>query len=346
MRTLPNFSLKSLNSFGFDISAEEYIAVESSDVLRQAIDYATSKSIPWYVIGGGSNLVIHENLPGLTIHVHIMGKKLVTKTSSHALVDVGAGENWHEFVQWTLDNDLPGLENLALIPGTCGAAPIQNIGAYGSEIGQFIDSIEVLDTHQEDDELMWQTLTKADCQFKYRHSLFKDHPGRYIVTQVRLAIPLEWRPNLQYAELAKHISNISPLLPIDIFEAVCQIRQAKLPDPKVLGNAGSFFHNPVVDESTYLSLKEKFPNLVSFPSQTINGQAQFKLAAGWLIDQCGFKGYRQGDIGVYDKQALVLVNHGHGNGKELLQLATLIQEKIHAVYGVDLTQEPINLPTS
>ena len=344
MQTIINFPLKSLNSFGFDVKAKEFIAVESSANLRSAIDYAQAHSLPWFVIGGGSNLVIHNDFPGLTIHVQIMGKKLVSKTATHAFVDVGAGENWHAFVQWSLDNQLPGLENLALIPGTCGAAPIQNIGAYGCEIGQWIDSVEVLDTYESDEDRMWQTLTRSDCQFQYRHSVFKKDPGRYIVTQVRLAIPLVWRPNLQYAELAKHVANISPLLPKDVFAAVCHIRQAKLPDPKVLGNAGSFFHNPIVDESTYLSLKNQFPDLVAYPSDTLNGTPQFKLAAGWLIDACGFKGFRQGNVGVYHQQALVLVNYGHGNGKELLDLARTIQEKIHAVYGVDLTQEPINLP--
>jgi len=344
VQTIINFPLKSLNSFGFDVKAREFIAVKSTVDLRNAINYAQTHSLPWFVIGGGSNLVIHEDVPGLTIHVQIIGKKLVSKTTTHAFIDVGAGENWHEFVKWTLDNDLPGLENLALIPGTCGAAPIQNIGAYGCEIGQWIDSVEVLDTHERHEDRMWQTLMRSECQFQYRHSIFKKDPGRYIVTQVRLAIPLAWHPNLQYAELAKYVAAVSPLRPNDIFDAVCEIRRAKLPDPKVLGNAGSFFHNPIVDESTYLSLKNKFPEIVAYPSNTLNGIPQFKLAAGWMIDACGFKGFRQENVGVYDKQALVLVNHGNGNGKELLDLARTIQEKIHAVYGVDLTQEPINLP--
>jgi UDP-N-acetylmuramate dehydrogenase len=342
VRILHDFSLKLLNSFGFDAKAKAFIKVCEVDELIECIHYAKSQEWPWFIIGGGSNVVIHDHLPGLTIQMGIQGRVIVDETSTHVLIDVGAGENWHAFVQWTLDQELPGLENLALIPGTCGAAPIQNIGAYGAEVENFIDSVEVVDIASMDVKI--SRLSHQQCHFSYRHSIFKDEPGRYIVTRVRFALPKHWQPNLKYAELASQFQYQASPKAKDIFDAVCDIRTRKLPDPKELGNAGSFFHNPVVDETAFLLLKERFPSIVAFP-YTQAEQTLYKLAAGWLIDQCGFKGYRQGNVGVYDKQALVLVHFGGASGKDILELARIIKEKIHAVYGVDLIQEPINLPS-
>ena len=344
MQILFNFPLKSLNSFGFDVKAKEFIRVHHTQDLLEALEYASSHQMPFQVLGGGSNVLLKEDLPGLTIHLELLGKSIVHQSATHTFIDVAAGENWHEFVAWTLDNHCPGLENLALIPGTCGAAPIQNIGAYGAEVATWIDSVEVLDLHHVDDDQAWQTLSRQDCQFTYRHSIFKDQPKRYIVTQVRFAIPKTWQANLQYAELANYFLHQPTPSAEDIFNAVCQIRSNKLPNPQFLGNAGSFFHNPQVNQATLTALKEKFPQLVAYPGDSVNGEMLYKLAAGWLIDQCGFKGFRQGNVGVYEKQALVLVNHGNGTGQEMLALASLIKEKIHAVYGVDLTQEPILMP--
>ena len=344
MQILFNFPLKSLNSFGFDVKAKEFVSVTNTQDLLEAVQYAIAHDMPIHILGGGSNVLIHEDLSGLTIHLQLLGKSMVSQSATHSLIDVCAGENWHDFVAWTLDNDFPGLENLALIPGTCGAAPIQNIGAYGLEVGNWIDSVEVLDLEQLDQEQAWHTLSRQDCDFTYRNSIFKKYPNRYIVTQVRFAIPRLWRANLSYAELANYFLHLPNPTAQDIFAAVCEIRSRKLPDPLVLGNAGSFFHNPQVSEATYLALLEQFPQLVAYPQGIVDGQKLFKLAAGWLIDQCGFKGYRLGNVGVYEKQALVLVNYSGGSGKDILRLADLIKEKIHAVYGVDLTQEPIMLP--
>lgn len=344
MQILFNSPLKSLNSFGFDVKAQELICVKNTQELLESISYANSKYLPFFILGGGSNVLITKDLPGLTIHLQLLGKSIVHESSTHTYIDVAAGEQWHDFVAWTLDQGLSGLENLALIPGTCGASPIQNIGAYGSDVAAFIDSVEVLDLEHLTDGREWQTLSRQDCQFSYRHSIFKTFPKRYVVTQVRFALPKIWRANLSYAELAKFFLNQPNPSAQQIFDAVCQIRRKKLPDPKLLGNAGSFFHNPQVSEATYLTLRDKFPGLVAFAGEAVNGLARYKLAAGWLIDQCGLKGYRQGDVGVYDQQALVLVNYGPGTGQDVLDLARMIQEKIHAVYGVDLTFEPVIIP--
>jgi UDP-N-acetylmuramate dehydrogenase len=350
-----NFSLQKLNSFGFLSYAEYFVSVENELELSNAIEFATQKKIPWQVIGRGSNVVLQDFLPGLTIHMSILGKKLVSESGTHFYIDCGAGENWHDFVSWTVEEGYPGLENLALIPGTTGAAPIQNIGAYGAEAASMIDSVEVLDTksllsaqsipeNERNPSQNWQVIPKADCQFAYRDSIFKRDLQAYVVTQVRFAIPKKWQANLSYAELANYfLDNKSPSAQ-EIFDAVVTIRSKKLPDPTLLGNAGSFFHNPIVGLATYTQLKEKFTGLVSYPVPELLGEKQFKLAAGWLIDQCGLKGYRVADCGVYEKQALVLVNYGTAKGSEMLELANYIKQTVLEKFGVLLSQEPINLP--
>ena len=348
MQIHSNYPLQLLNSFGFAAFAQEFVSVKTNSELFDAISYANSKKLPWQIIGGGSNIVLRSNLPGLTIQMQILGKKLVRETESQFVIDVGAGENWHDFVAWTLENNYLGLENLALIPGTVGAAPIQNIGAYGQEVEAFIDSVEVVDTAlmkpTSDQESVSVVLSNVDCQFTYRDSIFKSNPSRFVVTQVRFAIPKKWLANIQYAELSKQFfDNPSPSAK-DIFLAVCQIRKNKLPDPNLLGNAGSFFHNPVVSSSQFEVLKGRFPDIIANATITPQGKKYYKLAAGWLIDQCGFKGVRLGQIGVYDRQALVLVNHGGASASDLLELASQIKEKVHTVYGVDLVQEPITMP--
>lgn len=337
-----NISLKNLNSFGFEAIAEKALHAQNTGDLINALKVCQSEKLAWRVLGGGSNVVLSEFLPGLTILIHIKGKRLLKETDEAWIIETGAGENWHEFVQWTINQGWPGLENLALIPGTCGAAPIQNIGAYGSEVAQFIQSVIAIDTESLDSINPFVQIQAEDCQFSYRDSIFKHDPNRYIVTQVNFAIPKNWTPNLSYAELAKYAQTNHSITAQQIFDQVCLVRQSKLPDPKLIGNAGSFFHNPIVNQTKYEQLKTQFPDLVAYQTQSDKGVTQYKLAAGWLIDQCGFKGYRHGNVGVFDKQALVLVNHGSGTSSELLELAQQIKEKIHAVYGVDLIQEPVN----
>ena len=227
---------------------------------------------------------------------------------------------------------MPGLENLALIPGTVGAAPIQNIGAYGVEIDEYIDFVEAFDTKTH----AFVTLAKDACQFAYRDSYFKQNPQRFIVTKVVFKIPKQWQARIHYADLAKQFSENANPSPEEIFLAVCKIRTKKLPNPKVIGNAGSFFQNPVVSEEQYESLLQKHSGLVSYPDT----MGKRKLAAGWLIDQCGFKGKRLGNVGVYEHQALVLVNHGNGTAQDILDLARSIQDTVRTNFGVNLEIEP------
>jgi UDP-N-acetylmuramate dehydrogenase len=345
-----NIPLKKFNTFGFDVLADHAFSVHSGADLIESLEIAQKNQWPWRVLGSGSNVVLTKNLPGLTLLMQIMGRELVEETPSHWMIEVGAGENWHEFVEWTIQQGWGGLENLALIPGTCGAAPIQNIGAYGLEAGDLIESVTALDTHKINERSKlsesnpWIEIKKSDCQFAYRDSLFKKDPSRYIVTKVRFALPKNWQANLSYAELEKRFSGDISISAKSIFDAVCDIRRSKLPDPQVLGNAGSFFHNPIVDQATYTALKQKFPSLISFATDTVNGEVHFKLAAGWLIDQCGLKGYRAGPVGVYEKQALVLVHYGQGSGKQLLELATHIRATVKEKFGVTLSQEPVIYP--
>ena len=332
-KLIPKMGLKHRNSFGLDCTAELAYEVSSADQLPGLLHEITSKQLPWRVLGGGSNVILPNSLPGASILINISGQEILASDPNHTLVAVGAGVNWHEFVSWTLENNLPGLENLALIPGTVGAAPIQNIGAYGVEIGEYIDSIEAFDSAAN----AFATLSKVDCQFAYRDSYFKQYPQRFIVTKVIFKLPKAWQARLQYADLAKQFSEAENTPSAqEIFAAVCKIRSQKLPDPQVIGNAGSFFQNPIVSNTQFDLLIKKFPNLVSYPDSPGNR----KLAAGWLIDQCGFKGKQVGPVGVFENQALVLVNHGGAKASDVMYLAKMIQEKVFDQFGLQLEIEP------
>jgi UDP-N-acetylmuramate dehydrogenase len=329
----PNLGLKHRNSFGLDSKAELAYEIASADQIPALMKELGDKKLAWRVLGGGSNVILPESLSGATLLINILGQEIIKSDQEYSWLSVGAGVNWHELVAWTLEHNIPGFENLALIPGTVGAAPIQNIGAYGVEIGEYIDTIEAFDSAAQ----AFVTLPQEACQFAYRDSYFKQNPNRLIVTKVIFKIPKSWKPRLQYADLAKQFSesNSSPSAK-QIFDAVCAIRSNKLPDPKVIGNAGSFFQNPIVSTEQCEQLNKQFPNLASYPDD--NGKR--KLAAGWLIDQCGFKGKRVGPVGVYEKQALVLVNHGGGTSTDILNLAKNIQEEVLGKFGVWLEIEP------
>lgn len=341
-----NATLRSHNTFGFDVFAEHLVHITDRAEIPMFAEKAHKDKADWVILGGGSNLVLAKNILGYVGLMAIKGRRLVRETEHHFYVEAMAGENWHDFVAWTLHQGYAGLENLALIPGTVGAAPIQNIGAYGLELADVLDSLEAFDTHTQ----QWVRFNKADCQFAYRDSLFKHHARRYVVSSVCFALPKQWQANLSYTELAKaftHNQNerkavTAAVTAQAVFDKVCEIRRAKLPDPQVLGNAGSFFHNPIVSNEQYTQLKQQFPQLVAYEvSASTNQTKTWKLAAGWLIDQCDFKGYRRGAVGVYDKQALVLVNHGGGTGEQLLQLAQDIQQKVQETFKVQLTIEPV-----
>ena len=331
-QSLLKLSLQSRNTFGLPAIAEVAYEIISPDQLPGLMAKILNEGGTWRVLGGGSNVVLSNTLNGTTLLMSVSGKEIIRSNDRFTVVAVGAGENWHDFVAWTLEHNLPGLENLALIPGTVGAAPIQNIGAYGAEVADYLACVEVFDYKKQ----AFVTLNKADCHFAYRDSYFKQNPGRFIVTKVVFKIPQAWMPRLTYADLAKQFSDHSSPSAQEIFTAVCNIRQSKLPDPKVIGNAGSFFQNPIVDTALYQNLLALHPTLASYPDA--NGTR--KLAAGWLIDQCGFKGYQSGPAGVYEKQALVLVNHGGARANDILELASTIQKKVKERFGVELQIEP------
>jgi UDP-N-acetylmuramate dehydrogenase len=327
-----NLGLKDRNTFGLDAVADFAYEITTANQIPGVMSNIAEKNLAWRVLGGGSNVILPAVLPGATLLINIAGQEIVSSDQTHALVEVGAGVNWHEFVAWTLENNLPGLENLALIPGTVGAAPIQNIGAYGVEIADYIESIEAFDTKAH----AFVTLLREACQFAYRDSYFKQHPQRFIVTKVVFRIPKNWEARIHYADLAKQFIDNPKPSPEEIFLAVCKIRTHKLPDPKVIGNAGSFFQNPIIPNEQYETLLQKHASLVSYP----DAPGKRKLAAGWLIDQCGFKGQRMGEVGVYKNQALVLVNHGKGTAQDILGLAKCIQDKVRKEFGVSLEIEP------
>jgi UDP-N-acetylmuramate dehydrogenase len=333
---LPEFSLRARNSFGFEVLAEQAYSITRAEQIRVVMEAIEAAGLPWRVLGGGSNVILPPTLPGVTLLMDIGGQAITRQDESGAVVSVGAGVNWHDFVIWTLDQSLPGLENLALIPGTVGAAPIQNIGAYGVEVGEYIQSIEAYDCHSK----TLVNLPASDCAFTYRNSIFKAHPNRYIITRVHFYLSAAWTPRLSYADLAAAFANRHAPTAEEVMVAVCKIRNRKLPDPKLIGNAGSFFQNPIVEKAQYLVLLEQFPELVSYPEGN-ERDGKRKLAAGWMIDRCGFKGLRAGAVGVYERQALVLVNHGGGSADSVLALAKTIQDKVQATFGVALSIEPI-----
>ena len=331
---LPAHSLRQRNTLGFAVEAEFAIHITEAKQIAEAIAYARDHKMHYQVLGSGSNVVLPDALSGLTLLMDIAGIAIVSEDVHGVRLRVGAGVSWHELVIWTLQHSYPGLENLALIPGTVGAAPIQNIGAYGVEVKDYIDSVEAFDCQT----MQWFTLDRAHCQFAYRHSLFKSNPQRYVIAAVNFFLPKQWQARISYADLSSYFSGKahSSITPQAIFNAVCAIRTQKLPDPKQIGNVGSFFQNPIVENSKLTELKQRYPSIVAYPEDANHS----KLAAGWLIDQCGFKGKRLAEAGVYEKQALVIVNHGNASALDILNLAKQIQEAVQKRYGVSLDIEP------
>lgn len=339
--SLPHFikediSLASYNTFRFEHKAQYFAVIDHLDDLITALRWARSADIPVTVIGGGSNLLISDEILGLVLINHLLGKTVVSSDDQSILLRVSAGENWHELVSYAVEEGWCGIENLALIPGTVGAAPVQNIGAYGVEVKDVLTRVQVVDVVT--DELHW--LKASECGFAYRDSLFKGAwQGKYIITAVEMMLSHSPSFSLNYGGLRQNIEGEVTLS--KVFEAVCCIRRSKLPDPLELANAGSFFKNPIVDTNLHDSLKALFPDLVSFPF----GE-QYKLAAGWLIDQAGWKGVIHKGVGVYDKQALVLVNYSEHKADALLELEYLIKQSVLEKYGVFLEREPVKLPAA
>ena len=331
-----NKSLKSYNSFGFDQCAEHFATAHSEAELEELVAHAHTNNWPTLILGGGSNIVLTKDVPGLVIHMSDTTVSVIDDDAAgNQRIRAGAGVGWHDFVLRTLRLGAQGLENLSLIPGSVGAAPVQNIGAYGVEVKDRIHSVRAL--HMPTGE--WRNFTAADCEFSYRDSFFKHSPNEYAITHVDFELGSQCEIVADYASLKKELEalDVQSPTPAQISDIVSDIRRSRLPDPAVIGNAGSFFHNPIVPEAQALDLEARFPGIVSFPAQ----DGFRKLSAAWMIDQAGFKGVVRGGVGVYERQALVLVNLGGGCGLNIVELASEIQQTIQKNYGIKLSIEPI-----
>ena len=347
-----NVPLQHSNSFGIVAKALTLVRVASEADIAAVLQDPVLQACPKFVLGGGSNIVLTGDVKALVLKVEIMGKRLLGENDKAWIVEAGAGENWHDLVTWTLQNGYPGLENLALIPGTVGASPVQNIGAYGVELQDRFESLDAVDltTGQQ------FTLHAAQCAFGYRDSVFKHSSmagssggqgfglaGRALITRVRFSLPKPWKAVLGYADIEKKMlqSRLDAPDALQIYEWICEIRRAKLPDPQVIGNAGSFFKNPTVSPEQCADIIQREPKIVHY--HLANGSV--KLAAGWLIDACGWKGKTIGNAGVYEKQALVLVNKGGSShpvtGGEVMTLAKAIQTSVYERFGILLEPEPV-----
>ena len=329
-----NASLKPFNSFGVDVRASLFAQARSDADVHEALLCAAEQKLPLLVIGGGSNLLLTGDVQALVLQMASRGIRLLEDDGERVVVEAEAGEVWHAFVLWTLEQGLSGLENLSLIPGTVGAAPMQNIGAYGVEIKDVFAGLTALD--RQTGEL--REFELAECNFGYRDSVFKQHPGRWLILRVRFALSRAAHLHLEYGPVRQRLSEQGVEHPTasDVSRAISSIRSEKLPDPAVLGNAGSFFKNPVVPALLAAELKLAYPGLVGYPQP----DGQVKLAAGWLIETAGWKGFREADAGVHRLQSLVLVNYGSATGEQLLALAHRIQIDIEQRFGVQLEMEP------
>ncbi|WCM91668.1 UDP-N-acetylmuramate dehydrogenase [Acidovorax sp. NCPPB 2350] len=350
-----NVPLQACNTFGIVARAHTLVRARSVEDVRALVADSRLGGGPLFVLGGGSNIVLTGDVKPTVLKMEIRGIRLVEETPRAWIVEAGAGERWHDAVAWTLEHGFPGLENLALIPGTVGAAPVQNIGAYGVELQDRFDSLDAVDLATGRPF----TLDASQCAFGYRDSVFKHAPsaagvpeglprgmglaGRAAITHVRFRLPKPWKPELGYLDLERKRAEAGVAAPTarQIFDWVCEVRRAKLPDPAVLGNAGSFFKNPTVTPEQCSDIIARDPKIVHYPMP----DGTIKLAAGWLIDACGWKGKTVGKAGVYEKQALVLVNRGQGTdsvtGGEVMTLAKAIQTSVYERFGIRLEPEPV-----
>ncbi|OCT25111.1 UDP-N-acetylmuramate dehydrogenase [Pseudomonas putida] len=327
-------SLKPFNTFGIDVKARYLALAHDDDEVRQALALAAQRQLPVLVVGGGSNLLLTRDVDALVLHMASRGRRILSDDGERVVIEAEAGEPWHPFVQWSLAQGLCGLENLSLIPGTVGAAPMQNVGAYGVEIKDVFAGLTALD--RETGQL--RDFMLNECAFAYRDSVFKRNPGRWLILRVRFVLSRTLRAHLDYGPVRQRLQEqgVQEVTAQAISDAICSIRREKLPDPAELGNAGSFFKNPVVSVPLAESIRARYPSLVAYPQS----EGQVKLAAGWLIEQAGWKGYREGDAGVHRLQSLVLVNYGQASGAQLHALAQRIQADILERFGVELEMEP------
>ena len=328
-----NFSLKKFNTFNIEAQARRFVAVDSVEALQKVLrDHRDDTK---FILGGGSNMLLTKDIEALVIHVDIKGKKILSHDEDFALVEAQAGENWHQFVLFTIDNNLGGLENMSLIPGNVGTTPIQNIGAYGTEIKDTFVRCEAIEIATG----TMRTFTREECNFGYRNSIFKNSAkDQYVITSVVFRLTTRnHRINTAYGDITKELASHHITEPTikDVSNAVIAIRKSKLPDPKVLGNSGSFFKNPIISKSDYDAIAPKFPDM---PHYTVS-DTEVKVPAGWLIEQAGFKGKRFGDAGIHQNQALVLVNYGAATGSEILAVAKDVQQTVFQKFGIAIEAE-------
>ena len=333
MQIQSNFSLKSFNTFGIEAKAKNFVAVHSLDELKTVL--AEHAAEPKFILGGGSNMLLTQDIEALVIHIDLKGKRMLKEDDDFVWVESMAGENWHEFVLWTIDQNFGGLENMSLIPGNVGTTPVQNIGAYGTEIK---DTFVSCDAMKIDDQTM-RTFSKEDCRFGYRESIFKQEAkNQYIITSVVFKLTKRnHKINTSYGDITKELALQNVTVPTlkDVSNAVIAIRQSKLPDPKVLGNSGSFFKNPVISRSHFEKVQAQFPEIKFFEVSP----TEVKVPAGWLIEQAGYKGFRKGDAGVHKNQALVLVNYGSATGQDILALSREVQQAVFDKYSIAIEAE-------
>lgn len=323
--------LKPFNTLNLNAVASHYVKIQSVDALLEALDYAEQQQLNILILSGGSNMLLPEQLHALVLHMDIQGTEHIAEDELTQTVRVGAGQPWHDFVLWTTAQGLFGLQNLALIPGLVGASPVQNIGAYGVEAGEFIDEVHVYDRY----EKAFARIAAADCHFSYRHSIFKDDPNRYIITHVSFRLLKNADLKLNYGDLKAAVADEQTAE--NLQNQVIHIRQSKLPDPKQYPNVGSFFKNPVISQSEFDQIAQQFPNLPHYPQ----ANQQVKIAAGWLIDQAGWKGKKLGMVGMFHKQALVLVNYDNAALHHVRAAYHAVQQDVFNKFHIALEPEPV-----
>lgn len=331
---LENISLKNYNTFGVEANAAFFFEVSEPEQLTGLYEHPSYQDTPKLVLGGGSNILFTQNYAGLVVHIAIPGISEF-KTSNAIHIRSGAGVRWHDLVRYCVIRGYGGIENLSLIPGTVGAAPVQNIGAYGVELKDVFYSCKAFDT----EEQQWRLFTKEDCAFGYRESIFKkkENKGRFIITEVELCLPIDSAINTSYGAIQSELARREIVHPTisDVSEVVCDIRVAKLPDPSTIGNSGSFFKNPIIDFSFFRHLQSKFVDIVHYRLD----KHKVKIAAGWLIEQCGWKGVRYGNTGTWKNQALVLVNNGNATGSEVYVFSEQIIASVYEKFEIELQRE-------
>ncbi|MCG2608295.1 UDP-N-acetylmuramate dehydrogenase [Acinetobacter sp. SM34] len=331
MNIQTQIQLKPFNTLSLDATASHYVKVQSTAELVDALNYAQQQQLNVLILSGGSNMLLPEKIHALVIHMDIQGIEDIAEDDYSKTIRVGAGQVWHDFVLWTTENHLYGLQNLALIPGLVGASPVQNIGAYGVEAGEFIESVEVYDRQIE----QFNTILAQDCDFSYRHSIFKDDPKRFVITHVTFRLLKHANLMLNYGDLKQAVGDEQTAE--NLQKQVIQIRQTKLPDPKEYPNVGSFFKNPIISEQLFDHLAQIFPNLPHYPQ----AKGGVKIAAGWLIDQSGWKGKKLGVVGMFHKQALVLVNYDQANLLDVQATYHAVQHDVQQKFDILLEPEPV-----